>query len=143
MGKLNMKNLLILIASTFLFISCEGNNDAIILQNESVVINSILYKEATTNNYTISNVNLLGNLLTVKISSSGCNSASWQASLIGTNEVLESFPVQRNVILSLENKEACLAVFEKEFTFDISILKENYSEIILNLDGWDTQINYE
>ena len=57
-------------------------------------------------------------------------------------EILESNPVQRNIKFSLENTEACLAIFEKEFTFEIGVLKEDFTEVILNLTGWDTQINY-
>lgn len=141
MGKLNMNNLLFLIASVFLLNSCDDKNDAIILEHESVVINNVLYNE-TINNYIITDVQLNENLLTIKISTSGCNSNNWKAVLIDANEILESFPIQRNIKLYLENNEACLAVFEKEFTFNISILKEGFSEIVLNLNGWNNQINY-
>lgn len=141
MGKLNMNNLLFLIASVFLLNSCDDKNDAIILEYESVVINNVLYNE-TINNYIITDVHLNENLLTIKISTSGCNSNNWKAVLIDANEILESFPIQRNIKLYLENNEACLAVFEKEFTFNISILKEGFSEIVLNLNGWNNQINY-
>lgn len=141
MGKLNMNNLLFLIASVFLLNSCDDKNDAIILEYESVVINNVLYNE-TINNYIITDVQLNENLLTIKISTSGCNSNNWKAVLIDANEILESFPIQRNIKLYLENNEACLAVFEKEFTFNISILKEGFSEIVLNLNGWNNQINY-
>lgn len=141
MGKLNMNNLLFLIASVFLLNSCDDKNDAIILEYESVVINNVLYNE-TINNYIITDVQLNENLLTIKISTSGCNSNNWKTVLIDANEILESFPIQRNIKLYLENNEACLAVFEKEFTFNISILKEGFSEIVLNLNGWNNQINY-
>lgn len=112
------------------------------LQNEIVSIDSNLYEKTKTNNYTITNVQLSGDLITIKISASGCSGGSWKAALVDANEILESQPVQRNIKLSLENNEACLAVFEKEFTFNIKMLKENYSEVLLNLKGWNTQINY-
>jgi len=136
-----MKNLLVLIASVFLLNSCDDKNDAITLEHESVIINNVLYNE-TINNYIITDVQLNGNLLTIKISSSGCNSNNWKAVLIDANEILESFPLQRNIKLYLENNEACLAVFEKEFTFNIAVLKDGFSEIVLNLNGWNNQINY-
>lgn len=143
MGKLKRISLLILMACLCLFTSCDETKDAIDLENQTVIINNNLYKETATNNYTITDVQLNGNNLTIKISSSGCDSNSWKAVLIDANIILESFPEQRNIKLALENNEACLAVFEKEFTFDISILKENFSEITLNLEGWNTQINYK
>ena len=107
-----------------------------------MIIDSNLYNQSESNNYSITNVQLNGNNLTIRISSSGCSSDSWKAILIDANEILESYPVQRKIKLSLENNEACLAVFEKEFTFDISSLKEDYDTVLLNLKGWDTQINY-
>ena len=138
-----MNKSLILIFSIFLFLSCDDKNDKIEPQNESVIINNSLYNKTITNNYTITDVKLIGNALTIKISVSGCDGNSWEAILVDANEILESFPVQRNIKLALENKEACLAVFEKEFTFDISVLKEGFSEVNLNLKGWNTQINYK
>jgi len=134
----------ILIISLFLIsiFSCEENVVSDDFRNESVIIDSNLYNQSESNNYSITNVQLNGNNLTIRISSSGCSSDSWKAILIDANEILESYPVQRKIKLSLENNEACLAVFEKEFTFDISSLKEDYDTVLLNLKGWDTQINY-
>ncbi len=134
----------ILIISLFLIsiFSCEENIVSDDFRNESVIIDSNLYNQSESNNYSITNVQLNGNNLTIRISSSGCSSDSWKAILIDANEILESYPVQRKIKLSLENNEACLAVFEKEFTFDISSLKEDYDTVLLNLKGWDTQINY-
>ena len=142
MGKLMIQKTLILLSLILSFISCNDQNKLDHLQNESVIINESLYKETNSNNYSISNATLNGDLLTIKISSSGCSADSWSAILIDANEVLESNPIQRNIKLSLENNEACLAVFESEFIFDIKILKEDFASIILNLEGWNTQINY-
>lgn len=142
MGKLMIQKTLILLSLILSFISCNDQNKLDHLQNESVIINEYLYKETNSNNYTISNATLNGDLLTIKISSSGCSADSWSAILIDANEVLESNPIQRNIKLSLENNEACLAVFESEFIFDVKILKEDFASIILNLEGWNTQINY-
>lgn len=141
-----MNKTLLVLFSIFLCFSCvdnnNNNNDEINTEDETVVINNSLYNKTITNTYSITDVQLNGNLLTIKIGSSGCDGNSWKAVLVDADEILESFPVQRNIKLSLENNEACLAVFEKEFTFDISILKEGFDQVSLNLDGWNTQINY-
>ncbi|APZ45781.1 hypothetical protein BW723_05490 [Polaribacter reichenbachii] len=137
-----MKKIGTLIIMICLLISCNENNNNIDLENESVIINKTLYNETITENYTITEATINDNFLTIKISSSGCDGNSWKAVLIDAKEILESYPIQRNIKLSLENNEACLAVFEQEFMFDISILKENYSEINLNLEGWNAQLNY-
>jgi len=136
--------ILLFIFTTLLFLSCEEKENLNINKcNECVVISKDLYNKTTTNNYTINNVTLVGDLLTVKIGASGCNGESWKATLIDANQLLESYPIQRNVKILFENDEDCLAVFEKEFTFYIKELKENQSEAVLNLEGWDSQINYK
>jgi hypothetical protein len=137
-----MKKTLYFLIFSFILIACDEKNDNTNLQNETVFIDNNLYQETTTNNYTITDVQLEGHLLTIKISSSGCSANSWKAILVDANEILESDPIQRNIKLSLENNEACLAVFEKQFTFDITILKEEFSEVIFNLEGWNHQIKY-
>lgn len=138
-----MKKISFLIIFLVTLFSCEENSNSINFQNESVVIDQNLYNQTFTNNYTITDVVLNDNLLTIKISSSGCSNNSWKAILIDANLVLESYPVQRNIKLALENNEACLAVFEQEFTFDISELKENFTEVHLNLEGWNSKIIYK
>lgn len=143
MGKLMKKKFLILLALTVLFFKCDEKDIDVNYENENVVVNNSLYNQTETNNYTITNVQLTENELTVKISSSGCSGDSWKAILVDANLILESFPIQRNIKLALENNEACLAVFEKEFTFDISTLKEDYESLYLNLEGWNSQIFYE
>lgn len=136
-----MRTTIIIFISLFV-ISCNNDNNEPLLQDESVIISNSVYNSTTTNNYTITDVKIDGNSLTIKISSSGCSGDSWKAVLVDANEILESNPVQRNIKLALENNEACLAVFEKEFTFDISILTTSFSELFLNLEGWNTQIYY-
>ena len=126
-----------------LFLACSASDTKDLnLCNKCVIIDNAIYNNTTTTNYTINNVTLSGDILTIKIAASGCSGNSWSATLIDANEVLESFPIQRNIKVHFKNTEACLAFFEKEFVFNIKKLKENKSEIILNLEGWHSQINY-
>lgn len=141
MGKLTIKKVLIIAISFLCFTACDDDVNSI-FDDSTVVIDNSIYQSTITNNYTISNVNLSGNLLTIKVSSSGCSGDSWKAILVDANEIAESDPVQRFIKLSLENKEACLAVFEKEFTFDITKLTKDFYRLTLNLEGWNNQINY-
>lgn len=127
----------------FAFFACsESAEKTLDICNECVIIDKNLFYDTQTNNYTINNVVLADNSLTITISASGCSGNSWKATLVDENQILESNPIQRNTKILLENNEACLAVFEKDFTFDIQKLKENENSIILNLEGWNTQINY-
>lgn len=143
MGKLITAKTFTIIAAIICFTGCNENINGSIVTNESVIINNSLYASTITDNYTITDVKLENDILTVKISSSGCSRDSWQAFLVDANEILESYPVQRNIKLALDNKEACLAIFEKEFTFNLSVLKEDFSELYLNLDGWNNPIHYK
>ncbi|PQJ76843.1 hypothetical protein [Polaribacter glomeratus] len=142
MGKLNIKKALIFTLFVFSFIFCTDNKEVIDLQNKQVIIDNNRYKESETDNYTILDARLIGDVITIKISSGGCSGISWKAALIDANEILESNPVQRNIKLSLENTEMCFAIVEREFTFNIKVLKEGLSSVNLNLEGWNTQINY-
>lgn len=124
-------------------LSCSDSVDVNFdLCNECVIIDNALYNSSKAANFTINNVFLHEDFLTIKIGASGCGSSSWKATLVDANQILESNPIQRNITIIFENNEACLAVFEKEFTFNIKKLKEDQSKIILNLNGWNTQINY-
>ncbi len=123
-------------------ISCDNTTDTINTDN-SVIIDKIIFQNTKTDNYTILDVQLNGNDLTIKIGSSGCSSDYWKATLIDSGAVLESFPVQRNIKLNLENNEACLAYFEVEYTFNLKFLIKNLAPVNFNLDGWNQQINYE
>ena len=138
-----MKLRYIFILTLFTFFNCSETTELNLNNcNECVLINNTLFNDTKTTNYTITNVILIDDFLTITISASGCSGDSWKATLVDANQILESNPIQRNIKISLENKEACLAVFQKDFTFNIQKLKENQNAIILNLEGWNTQINY-
>jgi hypothetical protein len=133
----------IFLCAMLISLSCSDSVDADFdLCNECVIIDNTLYNSSKTVDFTVNNVLLNRDFLTIKIGASGCSGNSWKATLIGANQILESNPVQRNIRVIFENNEACLAVFEKEFTFNIKKLKEDESKIILNLGDWNTQINY-
>lgn len=139
---MKLKNIFLITLLSF-FACSESKETNFNICNECVVISNELYKSTNTDNYSILDIAINEDLLTIKIGASGCSSNSWVATLIDADEVLESFPIQRNIKLLLENNEACLAFFEKEFTFNIKELKENQPEVILNLAGWSQQINYK
>jgi len=133
------KKLILLFTAIVIFYSCSENNNEDFM-NKNIIINNELYKATNTTNYNIKNISIDGNLLRISVASSGCSGSTWKAILIDSGDIAESDPIQRSVKLALENKEACLAIFIREFTFDITVLKEQFSEIILNLDGWNSQI---
>ncbi len=98
------------------------------------------YNSTSSSFYTIKDVSASGNCLTITISASGCSGDRWQAELYFSEQTPESSPIQRFSKLSLITNEACLAVFEKSFTFNIGNMRSENDPFALKLDGWDNQI---
>jgi len=117
-------------------------NDA--LQKDAyVMVDKNLFDQTETDNYSITDVVLEGDLLKLSIGSSGCSGDTWVPILVDSGDVLESFPVQKQLKLNLVNQEACLAVINKTYEFDLTTIQlEDYDTIILNLEGWNESITY-
>ena len=110
----------IFLCAMLISLSCSDSVDADLdLCNKCVIIDNTLYNIAKTGDFTVNNVLLNRDFLTIKIGASGCSGNSWKATLIDANQILESNPMQRNIRVIFENNKACFAIFEKEFTFNI------------------------
>lgn len=106
------------------------------------VANKELYQQ-DSDFVTIVSAAIIGDCLTVEFSASGCSGESWTYQLADAEEILESFPIQRNIKFILDNQEACLAVFTRTASFDLRPLRGgNSSEIRLNLTGFEEQLSY-
>ncbi len=141
MRKLIWKGLLILCA--FFTLSACDDNEVVVdtFCGDAIRIDATLYGATTISNYSITDVVILDDCITITIGSSGCDPNSWIASLIDSEQEALSLPPQRNIRLSLENNDACLAFFQTSYTFDLRPLLNNTNEpLILNLDGWNEQI---
>jgi hypothetical protein len=137
-----------LIFGTFLlcisFISCEKDDDNNSIDyDQEVIISAILYNTAPSDFLTINNVILTDDDLKINFSSSGCSGDSWEVKLIDADVILESYPPQRNLRLSLKNEELCEAYITKEITFDISELQIDGNQVLLNIDNFESRILYE
>lgn len=141
MGKLKWIVCVLLVVGAF---SACSVNDEIPLSvpcGNPVVENQNVYAATSTSNYTITNVSIERNCLSITISSSGCSGQSWAGSLIAAEEQPPSIPAQRDLRFALTNDEACLAVFERTFMFDISNIRiDDPDLLVLNLEGWNQQI---
>jgi len=94
--------------------------------------------------FSIEDVSISQDCLSVTIGDSGCNPENWDINLLTTNAVMESNPPQKNLKIEVVNNEVCLAVFEKTKVFDLTPIQNNGdSEIILNIEGWPNPVNYE
>lgn len=132
-----------MICSSVVFNSCSVNNDTFlqVACGNPVVIDNAAFASTVVANYTIKGVSISENCLTITITSSGCSGNTWEASLVDSGEQTNGLPPQRFLKLVLTNNESCLSVFERSFTFDISSIRSQQSEVILlNIRGWDSQI---
>ena len=139
---------LILFATT-LFVSCCRFDDVVTAPvitscNKMAIVDTNRFNQTPTTNYTITNVVLNGDCLKVTISSSGCDPNNWDMNFIASENVMESFPVQRSAKVQLVNDEACLAVFQKTMSFDLIPLRvQGQNQVQIHLQGWSTSIMYQ
>jgi len=133
---------LMLVTLLALFNACEDDKiesscDAL------VVISSDKYQNGTTEFYSIISAKIIDDCLEIEYSSSGCDGKSWSEEMVDAAEILESFPIQRKLKMLLDNQEACAAVFTKTVSFDLTPIRtEDYSKIILNIDGLKEPLLY-
>lgn len=142
------KSILLTFFIGLLFVSCRFLDDGITIPitkcDKSIIVDEMKYHQISTNNYTITNVVLNGDCLEVTISSSGCDPNGWMMSLVASEDVVETLPVQQNIKIELINNQACLAVFQKTVSFDLtSVQNTGQNQVLLNIDGWNTPILYQ
>ena len=125
------------------FTSCSDDSDSSQC-NQSIKISASGYDNGPDDHVQITNAEIMDNCLKITFGASGCSGDNWIVELYDASVVLESFPVQRNIRLSLDNKEDCLAFFTREISFDLTPIEiEEYETIILNLKDFDRSIRYE
>jgi len=132
----------------FLFLlslsSCDQTDDCECIPcYRQVIVSEEEYLTAPDDHLVIDSLALEGDCLTLFYSSSGCNGDTWQLKLIDSEAIMESFPPQRNLRLSLKNEELCDAWFSRQITFDVSKLQLNGSPVWLNITNSDHRILYE
>lgn len=139
-----MKTYISLVLLAFLSFGCSNDDDNGNPNNcdFDTVISSEEYANAPSDGLTINNMTIVGDCLTIDFSSSGCDGSTWVVSLIDSESIFESDPPQRNLLLSLENLEVCLAIVPKELSFDISELQVEGDSVLLNIVNSGESILY-
>jgi hypothetical protein len=104
--------------------------------DQKVIISPEEYENAPNDPFSITEITISGNCLNIRFSASGCDGNTWIVKLIDSGNVAESYPCQRTLRLSLDNKEICTAVPGKEISFDISDLQiVDSDKVILQISG--------
>ena len=141
-----MKPYLLIILVCICLISCSDSDDPDHSKgdcDDTMIIDEQSYINTSGDFMTIISAEIMDDCLLINYSASGCSGDNWELSLIGSDAIAESLPEQRYIKLSLENPEACLAIFTKETSFNISLLQiENDGVLILNLEAYDEALRY-
>jgi hypothetical protein len=142
----------VFIFSLFTIISCSEVGGAPQLPSEEPetdcdafiqILGQDEFNAITDVEFSIEVVSINQDCLSITISDSGCSPDNWEVNLLTTEAVLESDPLQKILKVEVVNNEACLAVFSKTKTFDLTpVHVEGESEMILNIEGWNTQMSY-
>ncbi|MFD2589166.1 hypothetical protein ACFSQJ_19740 [Croceitalea marina] len=138
-----MKRKFALAIVVLLVLSCSNDNGDSNNCEFQTVINDELYRNSPSALLTINDLEISGNCLRIDFSSSGCSGNTWELNLIDSGAILESFPPQRMLRLTLKNEELCEALFTKQLTFDISNLKVDGNTVLLNVEGYEDKILYK
>ena len=73
-------------------------------QGTDVIIDSELYKNGPSDQLTIIDAKIIGDSIFIEFGSSGCDGSTWEFSLVDADVIMESYPEQRNIRLSLKKQ---------------------------------------
>ena len=137
----------IIVMLFFVNMQCEEEGMESSMDNvceQTTVVNEAAYNNLVSANFMFVNAEITDDCLTIEISASGCDGNSWEFKLVDSGAIAESSPEQRYLKFQLTNDEACLAVFKRTVSFNLTPLQINGShEIILHLEGLEPSLNYK
>jgi len=135
---------LTLILLVFILCSCGVKKDSSSTEVNHINKASFGDMKKETADYTIKWARIDGNKLIMMVTfSGGC--IKYSTELVGSEFIMKSLPPKRSIKLILKKEGDCRELKEIELVFDISEFtykKENGSEIILLLRGFDTPLPY-
>ena len=110
--------------------------------DNSVVVDADLYQNAPADEFYFQSATIDGNCLKLTVRyGGGCEDVIFQ--LYDASAILKSFPLQRNIRLSLEDNDFCEALITKELDYDLTPLQvDGYSELTLNLQNFAESLVY-
>ena len=141
-----MKKLIIIILLLPLFWSMQCNIDNLEPNPDcpdQVIISENGFRNGPSDDLTITSTVISGDCLIIEFVSSGCDGSEWEVKLYDAKAIKESYPVQRDLRLSLKNEEECDAVITRSVSFDLRPVQLEYDKMLLNLVNSGDQLLYE
>jgi len=126
-------------------VSCSGSScEDCVGDKSEIIVDSETFNTSQAHANGFVSVTIEGDCLTMVVSGSGCDGLNWMGTLVDSGAVAESLPPQRTLKFVLDNPEACLAIVQREFKFDICDLKvDGEVSVLLNIDNHSEAILYE
>ena len=144
-----MKKVIILMFLTgIFFVSCRHLDDAPfpVIPNcdKNADVDEMDLDQISTVQYGITDVVLNGHCLEVTIGASGCNPNDWDMNLFAVPSDATVYPPLFNAKIQLIHNQACLAVFQKTMSFDVTSLQmTGTNQVQIDIEGWNTPIIYQ
>lgn len=135
-------------AFSFIFIflqSCSADDEQYLdsVCDQVTVVNNHKFRSSSSSDFSIESIDITGDCMAVVIESGGCGGNSWKVELIDAARVAESNPEQRNLKISLDNRELCNMLVVRAYTFDLRPVRTGKNVVLLNLEQWEELIRYE
>ncbi len=145
-----MKNIFLSLFLAFFTLSCTTETERQpekIANNceQSTVINAQEFANTNSAQGVFQNLQINGNCLKIKYASSGCDGSTWTVKLVSDGATdYSTYPVTKKVKFVLTNQELCLAVFQKERSFDVSGLQvSGQNSVQIKVENYSQPITYQ
>jgi len=108
----------------------------------STIVDSDQFMNAPSDPFFFRKVIINGDCLEIELQyGGGCGDTEFQ--LVGAEEVMESFPEQRNIRLSFKDEDNCEALVTKTLSYDLTSTRVGDSgTVILRLQEWEEGLEY-
>ena len=111
--------------------------------DQNVTIGANEYANAPDGPFAIIDMNIVNDCLKIKFTASGCDGSTWIVKLIDGGDITGHDLLKRTLRLSLDDREECEAMPEKEISFNIKDLQiEGSNRIVLNVSGHEILYEY-
>lgn len=126
----------------FSYFSCGGDEEELIVCNETPIIDSGRYSEEANTSITITQASLLTGCLELRFSYTGC-SPDAPTVFIVDEHIEQTYPPVRRARLQVEGPVDCSVSYTSVMRIDISPLQVgDVNQINLELEGFDTTFTY-
>ncbi|MEN8194065.1 MAG: hypothetical protein ABFS12_14670, partial [Bacteroidota bacterium] len=110
---------------------------------KKVIIDGERYKNAPNDSFSFTNVEIIDDCIKLTIQyGGGCGNI--KVNLYDSGVLAMSNPPQKYLRLSLKDMDNCEALITKVLKFELSSIQSIcFNKVILNIDGWGKQIEYD